>query len=210
MKPNPKQVLTAQNLLDFYIDFQRYTPDIKDWKEKTLIKSPPRMYRYQMINSLLKAFGICDKLTRYFIDGVFLENKLPIDYKYLVSMYKVFIKNENSSNGNETTKDIATSLPTILKQNEIKYLFERLLEYRTKIDNVVQYNDGVYAAPPVDLFNQHFIQAYIKQSKVFQVKIDKLLCSIIDPQNKKFTIKELIKDYNYPDVDLDKIDFDLL
>ncbi|KAF0151541.1 MAG: hypothetical protein FD143_1840 [Ignavibacteria bacterium] len=206
MKPSPNQVMTAQDLLNAYIVFQHITPDYNDWKEKTLKKSPPRMLRYQMINSFLRAFSIGDKLTSDFFDGSFLESKEPTDYKYLANQYKSFIKNRNISKDKENAKDSTTTLAPF----DIKYLFERLLDYRTKIFGVLQHNDYLHAVPQVDRFYQHFVSAYVKQSTVFLLKIDKLLCSIIDPQNKKFTVKELIEDYDYPDVDLVKIDFDLL
>jgi hypothetical protein len=40
------------------------------------------------------------------------------------------------------------------------------------------------------------------------VKVDNLPGKIIYPQNQAFQLDQLVEDFGYPDVDIEKIDFD--
>ncbi|MBV9124234.1 MAG: hypothetical protein JO112_12825 [Planctomycetes bacterium] len=95
-----------------------------------------------------------------------------------------------------------------LKKHLLPVCFKILFDYRTKVEKVLTFSSGVLEASGL------YAYAHRKAGELNGIIrehvriIDDLLVALISPQAKTFTVEELSKDYDYPDVDLNVIDAD--
>ena len=213
--------MTANDLLLKYLNYQNY------WG-KHAVDSKPATKRLQQLGVLLEAFGITkkymnpsvkvnysilgdeqsfnrrqylDRLTNleYFQRGEFLkdrpdeENKLLID-KVSTVMCELYSVSDELIRG----------------KLHFSWLFNNLLQYRSELyrftlTGSVGMLEGFSAGLLYSLYLQRKLNGIIKEHVE---EIDETLCQLIDPKQRDFSKEELITKYNYPDVDLEKIDLE--
>lgn len=182
--------ITACNLLHCYLEFQILVPEIEDWVEGHLIDNPPRLYRLKQLNAMLRAFEIDDLYS--FKEGRFIEHENS--HKYAQAHTLVSDGKISSTNSNDLTQCFLT-----------------LMQYRQEVENVLCFGSGAYHINPELLSNTYRkIWQLSWQIKENIVGIDTIIATIINPEEKSFSVEILVRDYGFPDVDITQLDLDWL
>ncbi len=216
MVEHDETLLTCSSLCNKILDFIKLTPKSSEWSLTLLKSNPPRYYRLKQIDSLANAFGlynlyseehlssikIVSELIEQFINGdivdsIYRNNKLN-QQKLANSKILIDINNQVHSNYN------------IPIWNELLNFYNKIMEYRLKLndllnskDNYLVTNPGISAASNILNLNRNCL---VDKKNL----LDKIISEIIDPDSQKYTRKELIKLFGYPDVDIWDIDFEYL
>jgi len=187
---NDSRVMTACNLLHCYLEFDGLIPDIKDRTEEKLSDNPPLFYRLQQLNALFHAFEIDGIVS--FQSGRFLEQ-------------------ENSLRNAKATAMISDRKILSDESNDLYFCFVHLMNYRAEIEKVLGFGSGSYHIGPKLVWNtfQKIWQFNGSLKKDIQV-IDNIIVAFISPEEKSFSVEDLIRDYGYPDVNISQLDMDCL
>ncbi|NVK65032.1 MAG: hypothetical protein HWE22_10620 [Flavobacteriales bacterium] len=214
--------MTAKDLLYKVLDYNYL------WNRDDLINDKPSVIRRQQIESLLEAFELSKKYInplvqiKYSISGKREEltrtkqlNKLT-NLQYL--MQGEFLYDREYTENQELTdralkkiKELYKHLPEdrMKRQVDIGWMFNSLLIFRQDIYKTAYPNGGMVEGFSVGLIYSHYLQAKLKEVINDNLDdIDNTLSLILDPKQREFDVDELKSQYNYPDVDLDKIDLD--
>ncbi|WP_457746909.1 hypothetical protein [Sulfurimonas sp.] len=187
-----RKKLTAEDLLKLFLDLLSFSPDIKEWSLEEFQYNEPRLIRYQRLIALLQAFKLPTDIHN-FVDGSFIDGTTDI----YTEIREYMMRNNDTENrvGDIIGYDIGEA-------------FAGMLEYRMKLNNVLSHNQQYF------LVSHSHRYAYIQTSGINKkikeelIEYDTFLAWLISPEKKTFTIKELEKSFNYPNVDLDQIDMD--
>jgi len=188
---------SAFEFIPMYFEFKAMTPNISQWNEKSPKANLPRYYRFLRLKSLLKAFGLAIDLCE-FESGKFIYNKDISEYQFLTKELEKF----NLSDSNKVeSKEINNS--------DIQHVFIRFLQLLDSVHTVKSFNSGLMEASTVStrfmyVTSKFFIEELYNLKHL--MRIERILASIVDPENREFSIYELIDKYNFPDVDLFDID----
>lgn len=194
MNNNSNEIITVEDLLEIFIELKNLDHEEEQWTIQKFSDDASKLYRYLILKSLLRAFDIGDSISDDFMSGKFLDNRYLGDYEYVINCYSKYLYNG------------LNEPPTGVVLNELKDFFNSLLNYRLTLDLMIKYNDLIFESVNVKLLVTQFFYDYYCECGQVKAKIDNLLCSMIDPQKKSFTLKKLIVDFDYPGVDLEKID----
>ena len=191
---------TAIHLIEKIIEFISLTPDKEFWKIELQRQNPPRYYRLLQIKSL--AYAFLPKETCYqtlssqiksVLKGDFIGNRTETDYKELIILMDEFTKRG---------KDEYDRIP------DLQYNYSNLLDYKFKLNEIFSHNSGILEISYPYIFAYDLTDKASRELKKIPVieEIDKYLALFIDPMQKSFSYKELIINYEYPNVDLWQID----
>lgn len=184
-------------LLDCLLEIYSYDREVELWSEQRFSKFPPRLYRLQMIDSLFKALNI-NCTYQEFLRGEFIDKDTVgqwVDFKNVI----------------EKKLDLTfidQSTPKILTEFEQRYVFNFLMEYRLRMQDLLNVGSGVLCS-----FGVFLIPTYLSKNinrkiiKEFAI-IDKILCYLINPQKINHPKEILVEYFDFPDVDLDAIDLE--
>jgi len=199
----------AKDFIDIYLEFVNLVPNLSEWNEEAISFNPPRLYRFQQLKSLMKAFEIGEDLLKDFKRGKFLRNRNMFEYKLIDNDVEKYIDSTESQRRKERQKQQ-------LEEDKIKagisllFTFTKFLEVIERADQLLKINSGVMEAGTLMggyTVNKVWDLAHsIDKEKLDEVK--ELLCSMIDSEQKSFSRKILIEKYNFPDVDLEDIDME--
>ena len=121
-------------LMKRWVELNYLIPDYNKWYEDQLKDNPPRLYRLQMINALMKALDI-DVTHSMFARGRFI--------------------NDNEIDSSVIEKMINTYNPIVIKESGYKsyedklllnFMFSALWRYKQNYYNMLDCNGGVLAA----------------------------------------------------------------
>jgi hypothetical protein len=193
MPEQPTKIFTARDLLYGFLELRGLTPELDKWTEENFADNPPRLFRLRRLQALFWAFEIpWDPAS--FRKGEFIAPENPL-YNPLLTQ----VAEEQKESVKHGFGPRAHQLP---------YCFETLLNYRERVESVLQFSSGVLEASGLYRFAHkkagelnHIIREHIGC-------IDDILVGLIYPAAKTFTVEELTRDYNFPDVNLSKIDAD--
>ncbi|PIY12350.1 MAG: hypothetical protein COZ18_02250 [Flexibacter sp. CG_4_10_14_3_um_filter_32_15] len=205
-----EKIYTAKDFLEIYLEFVDLVPKQSEWNEEAISSNPPRLYRFQQLKSLMKAFEIGDDLLRDFKEGEFLNKKDSLDFSLLYQDVEIYIKNNHSEEGKKYLREELTRDKNT-KSAFLKMLpFTKFLEVIERVNYILQINSGVLAAGRLlalySITRASELANSIDKEKMNHLK--NIVCSMIDPQEKSFSRKLLIENYNFPDVDLEAIDIE--
>ena len=192
-----KKIVSAKELLCGFLELRSLAPDMTKWTEAGFADNPPRLYRLQRLKSLFKAFKIAWD-TQSFINGGFINHK---NAKYKLLWQELDSALPSIPAGYPFHKSTADELPNC---------FEILLSYRERVESVLVFSDGTLAASGLFKYAHRKIKSINRGIAKIIASIDDLLSSFISPEGRTFTIDKLVKDYGYPDVDLNTIDMDFM
>lgn len=188
---------SAQTVLDLYLEFEAMQPDKRTWTPDKLRDNPPRLYRFQMLTSLFRAFDLGD--LRKFSEGTFVRQRRIDDYAALIRQMESELKTVTKFRKGE---DISL--------HEIAFLFTRLLEYRRRWDTLMHFSSGLLACSARYRYASFKVDEVNSQIRDRIAPINDILARIISPHQKVISKAELIAQFNYPDVDLLDINTDYL
>jgi len=211
--------MTSLNLLHKVIELLAYNKSDEDfYSPENLKDNPPKYYRLLQIEALLEALNITQKDIKPSLleKGFSLISKKK--HKPQPSPLSSFIKGEFLFDREESPaitdlikriKNNAGKVSKGLSEKEVTlpWLFNDLLNYRIDIERFAQKPQGFIEGFNIALYYGHRFQAEIAETLQTKItEIDNLLALLIDPLNQDINIEILIKDYNYPDVDLKELD----
>lgn len=185
-----------KKLLSRFLELYALSDNIIKWSVDNFANNPPRLYRLQAIEALMKA--------------------LQINCSYQEFQHGEFLMKLDNLEHSELVIKIKANYPTLFPSNNIveeeqidfQFIFEVLFSYRMQLqkltslrDTVLEYSeDSRYPILIIDDINSK-LQADIEA-------IDNILAYLINPKEIHFSTQELIEKYNYPAGDLDEIDSD--
>ncbi len=182
----PSGTVSARNLLNCYLELKVLTPNLEDWSEQKLQSNPPRLYRLQILKSILKAFEINSVLE--FKAGSFIR----VNNKYRYS---------NSLN-------LISKRPQREKHiSDLQECYRMLLQYREVMEEALSYGSGNYhiGSELVYQASSHIYKSEESCREHFR-SIDDILISIISPEAKHFSVKHLKRDFAFPEANVSAID----
>jgi len=187
------ETYTAKDVLDLYLEFEGMQPEQDTWAEGNLQDNPPRFYRLKALGSLFRAFDLGD--TKEFAKGTFALKRKIEDYSTLIKQMKSELRTITKFRKGEQ-----------LTLNEIAFLFKRLLEYRKRWDYVTGFSSGLYVCSAKYRYAFYKINQVNSQIHDKISPVNDILSFIMSPVGKVVSKEELMKLFNYPDVDLSDID----
>ncbi len=191
------KISLAEELIQLYFELMLRHPKVDEWSDNLFKERLPSLYRFQKISSILKSYD-CSILS--FIQGDFIQIESDkIDSKIHQLLKAEFPKIHSERIGSEQ-----------LNVSEMVFIFNRLLNYRTEISNLVDINSDVFAASdnyklPIQLVNS-VNKKIAKKAKI----IDRILILFLEPKLANIDRQILKSKFNYPDVNLMEIDIEFM
>ncbi|KXX71146.1 hypothetical protein [Flammeovirga sp. SJP92] len=214
--------MTAKDLIYKLLDYDYL------WARPDLKNEKPSAIRRKQIEALLEAFGLSKKYVnplvqiKYSIVGKKEElsrvkqlNKLT-NIQYLLQGEflhdRPYEENkELSEQAINKIKELFEHVPEdrMSRPVDIGWMFNNLWNFRQEIYKVTYPNGGMLEGFSIGLIYSQYLQKELKDLiKDNLENIDNTLWLILDPKQREIEIEELTSRFNYPDVDLDKIDLD--
>ncbi|MCS3796796.1 hypothetical protein [Niastella sp. OAS944] len=210
--------MTAKDLLHKYLNYAYL------WQVHT--EDEPSKIRLQQLNILFEVFNISTKnavpsSANYLSVGTddimsrkdYIAELTDLEYFTLGE----FLNDRPYATNKEVVK-MATSAIGEIKERTIEgfkneihitWLFSSLLEYRSDVYRFTYPPSGMMEGYSVGLYYSFYLQGKLRQTIESNIEeIDEVLWLLIDPQKRDIPLTELISRFNYPDADLDKLDFD--
>ena len=183
---------TAKKFINTFFKFKRLVPNRKHWNTESLLNNEPRLYLFKELNSLMLAFNIGTCLYKDFERFAFLEQR-PI------TLFKDLEKEINALNSKTTKRTNGLQFRMIY----LRYLglLERYAQFST-------YNNETIAICSTE---ELFYSKIVIDDVVNQINATKLngllneICKVIAPKGECFSKYELITNYNFPNVDMEKL-----
>jgi hypothetical protein len=186
-------------LLTSFLDLYTLSNDTTKWSVANFAKNPPRLYRLQMIDALMKALEINCSYSQ-FIEGQFITNVQFKKWGNFKKSIEIILPQ---------VKEI---LPPSMSMDAfaIGMLFSTLMRYRLFAQQLLSSNDGIYAASGefnffLDLMNTPN-RKLIEELK----KIDTVLLFCINPTAISYTKEELIANFGFPEININDVDVDFM
>jgi len=184
------RTITACYLLNCFLEFAVLVPDTADWIEERLAANPPRLYRLKQLNSMLHAFHLGD-LSSFESGG--------------------FIEHDNGPRYAKALELISKGAISFDRSNELVGCFNILMRFRQEVEDVLSFGSGAYHIGLRLQWNTYCrIWNFIWIMKEEVKSLDSIIVAIISPEEKSFTIDELVRDHGFPDVNITEIDLDHL
>ena len=186
----PSGTVSARNLLNCYLELKVLTPNLEDWSEQKLHSNPPRLYRLQILKSILKAYEI-DSFFE-FQAGAFIC--------------------VNNKNRYSNALNLISKRPQREKYiNDLQECYRMLLQYREVMEEALSYGSGNYhiGSELVSQASSHIYKSEESCREHFR-SIDDILISIISPEAKHFSIELLKRDFAFPEANVGAIDIEWL
>lgn len=191
----------ASDIIPIFIQFSKMTRK-EEWNEKALKDNEPRLYRFQQIEALLKAFNVKGGI-KTLEEGPFRAKKSWLkQFRYMEDLKKnPFILNEY--------KRLSEKFNLQSIEHEFHYIgldwmyFIRLAYTFYSLIDSDDVKRGCFIGEMCMDVKLHFTTGSNKEqiNKVFR-----LLGILLDPCEQEIPKEELIRKYKFPDVDLKGID----
>lgn len=214
--------MTAKDLLHKLLDYNYL------WTRTDLINHKPSVIRRQQIESLLNAFGLSKNYVNPLVQIKYSTlgkkgelnrakqlNKLT-NIEYL--QHGEFLNDRPYEENQELSDRATTKIKELYKQIpenimnrpvNIGSMFNNLFNFRQEIYKVAYLNEGMSEGFSVGLIYSQILQSKLKNLiKENLDEIDDTLWLILDPKQREINIEDLKNKFDYPDVDLNKIDLD--
>ena len=187
------QTITAHDLLIRFLELQSMTQNYDDWTEESLSDNPPRLIRLRQLTAMFQAFGIPWD-PRSFIRGTFIQPDL---YPYHPLLSRLSIELQEGITNRDWTD-----------HTRLRRFFEILFRYRIHVESVLSYPDGFLMASGL---MRVCYDKICELSGIFENSIDTIddiLTAVISPTMAAFPVGQMVRDYGYPEDDLEDIDTD--
>ncbi len=187
-----KTWLTAKDLLESYLEFEKnhggVISTIAEGNFMALLLAF-NIYRYP-IREMNK------RSLTYFLEGEFTFEEDIEPYQEIV--YRMQKYNQEVFNNAFDESEIEAF--------EIGFAFSSFLDYRKSLNQFFEHNSGVLEASTLpSAYAVSMIEKVNSKLSDSIQEIDKTLCEIIDPLNRKFSVAELEKDFGYLNTDINYI-----
>lgn len=186
----------TKQLLERFVELFALSNDIEKWTLANFVKNPPRLYRFQAINAMMKALKINCSLQE-FKTGEFLSE-------------------QSNFRQSEFLIKIIENFPNLFQKNEINendqidyhFVFEVLFSYRLQLQKLVSVKESVIDYSKDNSYPITILDKINSKLQEDIIGIDNILSYLINPKEINFSTQELIEKYNYPIGELSEIDND--
>lgn len=181
------------------------------------IKSPQKTkeyissltYRKQEIISLLKAFFGTDDIN-YWKSGDFILSRNFKDYQIILDDIRAYAHSQGDREIDTLKNALGGNGFFPLRIEEIKNIFGYFLRFHHTIYESLTFNRGWISAGSI--VSRYIItrtgECMTKEGIESVEKIEYLLAIIADPLQRSFRRSELVKNYGFPDIDIDRMEID--
>ncbi|MEI7595044.1 MAG: hypothetical protein WCK02_04790 [Bacteroidota bacterium] len=188
-------IKSSKSILNLYFKLYSYSNTPEQWSKPHFSYNEFLLLSFEKFKVLSKAFDIgkCNDIQ----NGKFITKRKIADYDILLSKINSDLKEKQWF---EVDKLDFT------KENIIR-LFQKLWQYRIELTKVVNFAGIQHETNPINTYSSLKIGIVNKAIQNEIKVIDEILCMIISPKNKTFTLDELVKNHNYPNKELDEWDY---
>jgi hypothetical protein len=185
------KTITAHDLLIRFLELQTMTPNYDEWAEESLSDNPPRLIRLRQLTAIFQAFGIPWD-PRSFVRGTFIQPDL---HPYHPLLSRLSTESENGLMNYDWTD-----------HKVLRIFFEILIDYRIHVESVRSYPHRIWTPSGVIrvAYNKICELSGIVENNI--ETIDGILTAVISPKMAAFSMEQMMRDYGYPDDNLEEID----
>ncbi len=192
------------DFLDKYFEFKSMEIDSSMWNVKSLKGNKPSYIRLLRLNSLIRAFGLGENLND-FINYSFIKRLKTESTTEIKEDIKQFaLSNERSKQRWENESELLNS------PRNYQMLIQQFIRFIEQMNETLKFNSTWLEAS--SLTSQYSINKTQNVLKSIDTKalgdIKRILCNLMDPEQRKFAQSELIKNYDFPNDDLEEIDME--
>ncbi|MCE7992975.1 MAG: hypothetical protein HEP71_13385 [Roseivirga sp.] len=193
------------DVLDKFYEFKSMVPNCNEWNARSLTYNEPRFYRFKQLESLMHAFEIGNDLLKDFQNRNFLNNRSIKDFQSIVDDIEKYVAdNEFETNRWERKNEILKDV------DRFDMLIQSFMRFSEEMRGLLRFNSGwLETGSVVSRYSIYKTQKLIDNIDLTELnEIESLLGKVLDPKERVFTKSELMKRFNFPDVDLHSIDMD--
>lgn len=212
------KIWTTKDLLYLILEFKGLVSNSNNWNEESLSFNQPRLVRFKRINALLMAFELTrsekqkEKLwtgsigNKKFTEGEITQNEIT------PFLRGDFINKRESAeypNIRSLIEKVKMFESDSFETFDIYTFYHHIMKYRIEIDKILRHNNQVLVAGSLGLRTAISVTSSLNRELAKMVeKIEEILFEIINPKKLTFGEDSLIKEYDFPDEDLDEIDLE--
>jgi hypothetical protein len=185
------KLITARSILLGFLDLRRLSPDLRHWTEKRLSDNPPRLIRLRQLVAMFRAFGLPWN-PRSFTQGKFIK---PEDPRYTALLSKL-------------EKEVPKEGRNSCGRHQLPFFFALLFDYRSSLEETLSFTSGVLEASGLYLHACHKAEELNTIIRENVAIVEDILVALISPGGLSFSVEQLARDYDYPDVDLLDLDIE--
>ena len=195
----------VKDFLDKFFEFKRMVPNANAWNTNALRYNEPRYYRLKQLEALMRAFDIGDDLAHDFQNRNFLKNRSIKDLDPIMDDIKKYAINDEFEE-----KRLESETGRLKHPGQFEMLIQSFMNFSEEMRRVLSFNSGWLETGGItSRYSIYKTQKLLDNIDLTELEeIESLLGKLLDPKNRVFTQSELIKDYGFPDVDLEAIDMD--
>lgn len=192
-------------IFKLFFELKALSPNISLWNNEFFKDNPPRLFRYKMIISILNFLELD---IDSFINGTFLKkDDIKLNRQIIDKLNNKHASIVSDFFNSSTFKD---ELDKSTFEQSIDYLFCRLFEYKELLYMVENFNSGALVVAPYYSLSFLLTNEISKQINQKSIIIDEILLLLLLQGKSKINIKELIRQYDYPQVDLTEVDLEYI
>lgn len=189
------QLNPAEILLSDYLSLLELEPNPSEWGiSSDFNNNPPRYYRLQRIKACLKALNIDEKSILTFETGMFL---MDFSNSAIEQMELILIENFSLDFDVYVENKKASDLPRV---------YGRFFKLYKNISQLKNTFSGVLASSNHFLTPLFVKDQVVEKFTIQEETIEKVLVHLLNPQKIKLYERELIEQFEFPDIDLPSID----
>lgn len=212
--------MNAKDLLHKLLDYAYL------WSKPERLKSKPSQIRLKQIEVLLDALELSKKSVnplvqaKYFVSGRKKEWNRTQHLKKMSNIQYVrsgeFLRDrpyevytELGEKAKAKIRELYTKPPEsrMNREVDISWMFNHLLNFRQKAHELAFPDSGIMEGFPVGLIYGQFLTGEVRSDLNAKLAtIDQTLWEILDPDQREIEEEHLAREFDYPLVDLEKID----
>jgi hypothetical protein len=188
-----KEVYTPEDILRIYLELACLEPDKNKWDEDWLQNNEPELFRFKMLKSLFRAFGLGD--IKDFDQGTFIVKRKLEDYGFLTEK---ILSDLGPKPGHAYSQALDLS--------DIAFMFQTWLLQLQECEKIIKAYSWMIMVSEQTYYTFHKIKEVNMAIRNSTADMVAIMSSMISPSGKTFPKKELVRNFDFPDVDLFEID----
>jgi hypothetical protein len=186
----------TKQLLSRFLELYTLSDNVVKWSITNFAENPPRLYRLQAIDALMKAMQISCSYQEFQYGAFLMEPQHMEQSEFIIKIKENYPPIFQTTNTDE--KD----------QIDFQFMFDVLFSYRMQLQKLTSVKDSVLEFSEYNRYPILIIYEINNKLRSDIEAIDNILAYLINPKEIHFSKQELIEKYNYPVGDLDEIDSD--
>lgn len=200
---------TISDFLKKYNAFKSVVPDVKKWNEDDLQENTFHYYSFLELQAMVVAFDIGNDLWKDVYSCKFLNRRTKADLSLFFADVEKYAATNEDAIQKEQWRNTADEN---FSGNRFGMVFQHLFRFSLSVYKFLKFNNGWLEAGFVDIrYSIAKTQNFFEHLDLKELnEIEAILCQALDPKAQIFRRLELIRDFDFPDVDLKSIYFESL